>query len=92
METQECLDNCDKAMIAEGVPDQERQERLDILKEVIETAETTSAKIKAIKEARAAKRNKPRVTIRETIEWCLVTFMAGMLAGSLLYQYAEAHQ
>lgn len=39
METQECLDNLDKALIAEGVPDLERQTRVLILKQCIEVAE-----------------------------------------------------
>ena len=39
METQECLDNLDKALIAEGVGDEERASRVQSLKECIEVAE-----------------------------------------------------
>lgn len=39
METQECLDNLDKALIEEGIPDEERAARVQTLKECIEAAE-----------------------------------------------------
>lgn len=39
METQECLDNLDKALIAEGIGDEERAARVQILQECIEAAE-----------------------------------------------------
>lgn len=39
METQECLDNLEKALIEEDVPELERQVRMQNLKECIETAE-----------------------------------------------------
>jgi hypothetical protein len=92
METQEALNNLTTTLVAEGLSDEEIKQRVQTLKECIEFGETMSAKIKAKKEAQAAKKAKPRVTIRETIEWCLLAFVTGMLAGSLLYQYAEANQ
>jgi hypothetical protein len=39
METQECLDNLDKALLAEGIGDEERAARVQTLKECIEAAE-----------------------------------------------------
>lgn len=39
METQECLNNLDKALIEEGIPEEERLVRVQTLKECIEVAE-----------------------------------------------------
>jgi hypothetical protein len=39
MNTQECLDNLDKALIEEGISDEERATRVQSLKECIEVAE-----------------------------------------------------
>jgi len=88
METQECLDNLDQALIAEGVPEEERLQRVQTLKECIEFGETTSAKIKEQKKKKEEK--KITVSLRATIEWCVISFLLGACAMGYAVQYSQS--
>lgn len=86
METQECLASLDKTLIEEGVSDEERASRVQILKESIEFAEDASAKLKAKEEKRI------KIDLRACIEWCIISFLAGGLAMAYAIQQAQAGQ
>jgi hypothetical protein len=88
METQECLDNLEKALVAEGVSEEERKHRVQDLKEVIETTETKISKMKE----KAAEWAKPRFKIQTMIESLLLAFVLGMLAGAALQESMSAAQ
>lgn len=86
METQEALDNLDKALVDEGVPEEERQARVQILKECIESGEVASAKLKA---AKANKKPVAKMPVSKAIELSFIALVIGWFAGIFTLHYYQ---
>ena len=89
METQAALNNLDKALAEEGVPEEERQIRVQILKECIEFGETTSAKMNA---AKATKKPVARMPVAKAIELSIMALVIGWFAGIFTLHYYQIQQ
>ncbi len=87
METQEALDSLDKALIDEGVPEEERQARIQILKECIESGEIASDKLKAMK---AKKKPVTRMPVAKAIELSIMALVIGWFAGIFTLHYYQS--
>jgi hypothetical protein len=82
MNTNTVLENLNKTLMAEGVPEKERLARVQTLRECIESAEKEVAKLKAKEQAAwiasIIRKNNPEENI--------LYFILGLLLGAMTFQ------
>lgn len=90
MENQNVLESLDKALIAEGVSEEERRVRIDIVNDCIERGTIMSAKLKEMK----ARKSSPKAifTTWATLEWGFFMLALGWFLGIFtLHDYQIQH-
>lgn len=86
MNTQDCLDNLDKTLQAEGVSDEERYSRVQALGEVIASTE------KLMQRLRKPKRPARQIKLSLAIEMAVWALAFGWVGGILTLHHYQTQQ